>query len=299
MTQVSGFINKQAAYLLQKPLYAWFWTGMFAVFPFTGLLSLAVMALVTLRYGWFDGIRCLIIGVTATVCLALWAGQASDVIHTTVMTYLVCYGAACLLRHSSSWQLLAMALVLFAVSVIIGVHYLAADFLLEQYHFILQLVKNISQDNALIQLANTTSSVTQLKFAHYLFGIKVLSTIVSAILPLMLARSIQASLYKPDGFRQEMMAFRASYLGCFLLILTLIGTYQGNLLSVSCLPIFFVYLMLAGLSLVVNLLSRKKRLLAYAILVIPMVFLPYIALPIYALFGSIDSVVNIRSKWQL
>ena len=57
--------------------------------------------------------------------------------------------------------------------------------------------------------------------------------------------------------------------------------------------------MMAGVSLVLNLLAKKKNLVVYATLFLPMVLLPYFVLPAYVLFGSIDSVFNLRSRWRL
>lgn len=297
--QTSGYLNKQASLLLQKPVYAWCMTGALALFPFTGWLSLAIMALVTLRRDWFDSVRCLIVGLTVSICMAEMAGQLPEVLDTVVPAYLLCYGCACLLRRKASWQLIANVCVMIAVGVIFGVHWFAANFLMEQYQTLLQIINAIDQEHVMGQVFSHQSMAVQLKFAHYLFGIKVVSVILSMMVPLMLARSIQSTLYHPGGFKQEMINFRANSFACILLLLTMLGAYQNNLLSISCLPIFFVYLMMAGVSLILNLLANKKKLVIYATLFLPMVILPYIVLPVYVLFGSIDSVFNLRSRLRL
>lgn len=295
----SGYLNKQASLLLQKPVYAWCMTGILALFPFTGWLSLAIMALVTLRRDWFDGVRCLIVGLTVSICLAEVVGQVPEVLDTIVPTYLLCYSCAVLLRRTASWQLVAIGCVALSVFVIFGVHWFAANFLMEQYQTLLKIINTIDQEHLIGQVFSNQSMVIQLKFAHYLFGIKVVSVILSVMVPLMLARSIQSALYYPGAFKQEMINFRANSVGCILLLLTTFGAYQNNLLSISCLPIFFVYLMMAGVSLILNLLAKKRNLVIYATLFLPMLILPYIVLPAYVLFGSVDSVFNLRSRWRL
>ncbi|OGV48242.1 MAG: hypothetical protein A3F46_05485 [Legionellales bacterium RIFCSPHIGHO2_12_FULL_42_9] len=294
-----GYLNKQAALLLKNPIYAWCMTGVLALFPFSGWLSLAIMALVTLRRHWFDGVRCLIVGLTASICWAEVVGQVPETLDTVVPAYLLCYGLAFLLRRTASWQLVAIGCVSIAMLAIFFAHWFAANFIMEQYQTVLKIINAIDQDNLMGQVFGNQNGVMQLKFAHYFLGIKVISVILSAMVPLMLARSIQSALYYPGAFKQEMMSFRANSLGCVLLLLTMLGVYQNNLLSISCLPIFFVYLMMAGVSLIFNLLVKKKKLVIYAALFLPVVILPYIVLPAYVLFGSIDSVFNLRSRWCL
>ena len=294
-----GYLNKQASLVLQQPVYAWCMTGVLALFPFTSWLSLAIMALVTLRRDWFDGVRCLIVGLTVSICLAEVVGQVPEVLDTVVPTYLLCYGSALLLRRTTSWQLVAIGCLSIAVLVIFAVHWFAASFLMEQYQTLLKIINDIDQDHLMGQVFSNQSVATQLKFAYYLFGIKVVSVILSVMVPLMLARSIQSALYYPGAFKQEMINFRANSMGCILLLLMTLGAYQNNLLSIGCLPVFFVYLMMAGVSLILNLLAKKRNLVIYATLFLPMVILPHIVLPVYVLFGSIDSVFNLRSRWRL
>ena len=293
------FFNKQAALLLQKPIYAWSMTGLLALFPFTGWLSLALMALVTLRRDGFDGVRCFIVGLTVSICMAEILGELPDVLDTVVPAYLLCYGSAYLLRHTENWQWVAIFCMSVAVCVIACVHWFAPQFLMAQYHTMLQMIHAIDKDHLVDQVFVNQSAMSQLKFAYYFFGIKVVSVVLSAIVPLMLARSIQASLYYPGAFKQEMINFRANQIACILFLLIMFGAYQHHLLSISCLPIFFVYLMMAGVSLILSLLVKRKNWVIYATLLFPMLILPYVVLPMYVLFGSIDSVFNLRRRWCL
>ena len=297
--QTRGYLNKQASLLLQKPVYAWIMIGVFAVFPFTGWLALAAMALVALRGDWFDGLRCLIVGLTVSMCYAELVGRLPEVLDTVFPVYLLCYGSACLLRRSASWQLVAIFIVSLAVSIVLWTHWFATDFLLAQYQSLLQVINAIDHEHVISQVFNDQSMASQFKWAHYLFGIKMVSVILSAMVPLLLARSVQSALYYPGAFKKEMVNFRAERLACLFLLVTIWGASQNNLLAISCLPILFAYLMMAGVSLVLNLLAKKKNLVVYATLFLPMVLLPYFVLPAYVLFGSIDSVFNLRSRWRL
>ena len=296
---ISEQINKQARYLLANPAIAWLMTGVFALFSFTGWVSLAIMALVTLRLAWFDGIRCLIIGLTVSICVAEVAGQLPDALSTTAPIYLVCYGCAYLLRKLASWQWVGLVGVLFCVLVVLGVHCFATSFLMAEYHAILNMISAIDPDHLIVQSMVKQSTDNQLQFAHYLFGIKMVSVLVSVMIPLLWARSIQSALYYPGAFKEEMMHFRASRIGFGLLVLAAAGVYQHNLLAIGCLPVLFAYLMAAGISLILNVLAKKRSVVIYAVLFLPIIILPYVVLPVYVLFGAVDSLFNLRLKMRI
>ena len=62
-----------------------------------------------------------------------------------------------------------------------------------------------------------------LYFGAVVFGIQILSIIVSAMISLMFARSMQAKLFIPDGFRNELMAFRSGRFSFLVFVGILLG----------------------------------------------------------------------------
>jgi len=54
------------------------------------------------------------------------------------------------------------------------------------------------------------------------------------------------------------------------------------------------YFLLAGLSLGFSVLARKTLMGSLLLLVVPLVLLPFVMLPVYVIFGSLDSLFNFR-----
>ncbi|KTD49516.1 membrane protein [Legionella rubrilucens] len=296
MKHTGGLLQKQGHFLLQNEKYAWFLTAVLAVIPFTAWVSLSVMALVTLRKGWASGCQCLIIGLTVSLCMAEMTTSSPYLLSTIALTYLTCYMGACLLRATASWQKVAVFIISLATVVILLVHSLASEFILAQYKMVQEMLKALDQGNVIASLLEHQPPENQVSLANYLLGIKAISVLLSAVFSLLVARAVQSMLFYPGGFKREVMAFRANSAAVVLLLVCLYGVYQHNPVLLSCLPLFFVYLMAAGISLSLSLLAQKRRLAFWVLLLMPIVVVPYIMLPVYVLFGSIDSLFNLRAR---
>lgn len=297
--QVDGFWVRQGRYLLQSRKYAWLMTAILALLPFTSWLSRAIVALVTLRNGGLAGSKCLIIGVTVSICFAEVLGTVGGNAPIILATYLLCFLSAALLRTTISWSVVAGFIVTLGLSALLAVHWFAPHYAMEQYQALRHMIKMLDQSGALTELLSKQSLENQYSMAHYLLGIKVMSIIVAAVSSLIMARAIQASVFNPGGFRKEMLAFRANQIVLLLFVGCAAGAYQNNPVCLSCIPLLFIYLMAAGVSLILNLLQRRKRLATLVLIIAPVVLAPYVMLPIYVLFGSIDSLFNLRSRLLL
>ena len=62
----------------------------------------------------------------------------------------------------------------------------------------------------------------------------------------------------------------------------------------SLLPLFLFYFLLAGLSLSFKILEKQKPMRATVLLLAALFLLPLVMLPVYVIFGLLDSVFNFR-----
>ena|SRR3990167_1918760 len=309
MNLTSNFLQKQSSFLLENPRITWCVIGGFSVLPITAWIALAIMSLITLRNGLVEGFKCLIIALTVSICIAELQGIAqfdnwSIVLSSASVNAVLCYMLACILGVWSSWQVVAAAALSIAVLINTSFHVFAPNLIEQQYYILLNLLKTFDQGQVVAQLIHAQNANGILKLAYYLFGIKLLSIVISAITPILFARYVQSILFYIGEFKKEMLAFRANRLILMLLILSILGAHQDNLLSISCLPMFFVYLMIAGVSLILDFLAKKlvankSKAVAYTILFVPTIIIPYIILPLYVAFGSLDSLFNLRSRWNV
>ena len=111
----------------------------------------------------------------------------------------------------------------------------------------------------------------------------------------MLARSVQAQLFCPGGFKREMLTFRGDKIELLLLVILFIAANQQNVFAMSLLPILIFYFMLAGLSLSFNVLAKQRPLRLMVLSIASILLLPFVMLPVYVIFGALDALFNLRS----
>lgn len=289
---MSNFLQRQGSLILKNKSYAYFLTALLALLPFANWLSLSVIALVTLRKGSFEGSKILLIGL----CTAMIINSHSHILPfelpALLATFVFCFLGALALRASASWKMLIAAMVTVGLGLIALIHWLAPSSILLEFDALLGLFQKVLPDGSWFQSIDVTSPANRQVLANYLLGIQMLSILISALSSLMLARHIQALLYHPGGFREELLAFKATRIGVFVLIICCIATYQHYAMALSFLPLLLVYVMAAGMVVLFKILLREKDWLALLFICLPLILVPYIMLPIYVLFGSLDSWFN-------
>jgi hypothetical protein len=294
MTRVSGFIRNQGQLILQNERYALLHAIILALLPYTTWLSVAVVALVTLRKGWGASNRLLGVAMLAQFTVLLISMSAGIALMNTLLTFVPCFLAACALRWAANWRAVAGIFFFQAMIAVLLLQVCMPDFIMQQYLFIQAALQEIQGNNALLTLINEKTSLNPMIFASYLLGLQVVGVVFSACISLMFARSIQSQLFHPGGFRQEMLAFRGEKIGLCLLVILFIAARQENVIAMSLLPIFMLYFLLAGFSLSYQVISKKRPLSSLIFLIVALVLMPFIMLPVYVIFGSLDSLFNLR-----
>ncbi|ASQ45986.1 hypothetical protein [Legionella clemsonensis] len=297
MTRFGELLRKQGRFLLENETYALIYIAILALVPFAAWLSVAVIALITLRKGWGAGFKGLMAGVLTSLLLSSLSLSWSLAFITAVMAFLPCYLTAGVLHSTTSWRIAMSFIVLQALIGILLLHWFAPAFIAEQYQFIQAVLKQLKGDEVIADVLNTPGALNSAVIANYVIGIQAVSIILSAIASLMLARSVQSGLFYPGGYRQEMLEFRASASGVALLVIAVIGTYQEIPLAISALPVLAVYYAGAGISIGFNALNKGRRGIGrLVLLLIPLILLPFVIIPIYVILGALDSLFNFRLR---
>lgn len=294
MTRISGFIRNQGQLILQSERYAMLHAIILALLPYTTWLSVAVVALVTLRKGWRASYKVLGVAMLAQLTVLLTSMSTTIAVANTILTFIPCFLAACALRWSAGWRAVAGVFFFQAIIAVILLQIFMPDFIMQEYLFIQAALHEMQSDNALLTLINEKTSLNPMILASYLLGLQVVGVVFSACLSLMFARSVQSQLFYPGGFRQEMLTFRGDKVGLFLLVVLFVAARQENAIAMSLLPIFMLYFLLAGFSLSYQVLSKKRPLSSLIFLTVALVLMPFIMLPVYVIFGSLDSLFNLR-----
>lgn len=293
MIHVNGLLGKQGKKILENNRYALLCAVFLVFFPYTTWLSLAIIALVTLKKGWHDGALLLMPVATAYFGVLLIREPTLVAVINTLLTFLPAFLAACVLGLFASWRAVAgLFALLVALSAII-LQMTLPEFVVTQYQYLITAIQQARPD-LVADILKDPTQFGAVKIANYFFGFQLISVVVSALLPLAIARRIQAQLYNPGGFRQELLALRGNKIGLFCLCLLLLAASQQQLIAMNVLPLFVFYFLLAGLSLCFHLLSEKKIRGRVLLLSVPLIVLPFVMLPVYVMIGSLDSLFNLR-----
>jgi len=294
MTLLSGLIRKQGQILLENERYAMLHAVILALLPYTAWLSVAVVALVTLRKGWTKGALVLIPALGAYFVLAYSSTALIIALLNASLVFMPAYLAAGVLRMSVNWRFVIGSFFVQALVVVVLLQLFMPNFIAAQLVYVQAALRELQGDSALMELINNKAGMNQMVLASYLLGLQIVGVVFSACLSLMLARSVQSQLFCPGGFRREMLTFRADKIEFVFLVILFIGAIQQNVIAMSLLPILIFYFMLAGFSLSFNVLAKQKPLSLMIVSIASLVLLPFVMLPVYVIFGSLDSLFNFR-----
>lgn len=292
MNPAGNFIIKQSKALLENKQYAIFCAVILSIVPFASWLSVALVSLITLRKGARPGFEVMLPALIIHSVPLIMLLPLEMALINTMIAYLPCYIAALTLRKTASWSNVFGSFLIQAFLVFLSIQILAPDFVSGQFNQFKAILSQFQDYKQLIE--NSTDGLGFLSLAQIFFGIQILSVIVSAVISLMFARSIQAKLFIPGGFKQEILEFRSGRFSFLMLILISIASYFEVPAAISTLPLLLAYFFLSGFSLAYYILARKWQVRVVILLFLLILLKPFFVLFAYIVFGSLDSLFNFR-----
>ena len=291
---MSGVISKQGQFLLKHKWHAMGTAIALALFSYTSWLAVSIIALVTLRRGSRDGAWLLAPVMIVNLTITMLSVSPTLALVNTVLLFIPCYLAACVLRSLESWQAVAWFFILLVSIAMLLVQSLMPDFLMLQYRYLQTVLSDIDTSGPLLAFLDHKTGLNQLMIASYFLGLQTVGVMLSAVFSLSFARSVQSELFYPGGFKREMLAFRGDKIALLLFALLFIAARQQSVLAMSLLPVLIFYFLLAGLSLSLNVFTKQKPRYSAIFMMVSLLIVPFIMLPVYVLFGSLDSLFNFR-----
>ena len=263
------------------------------------ILAVVLLGLVPLVYFLNPGVVGLVMlrkGTQEAGIVFAWAVLsigAHAVIGDFIPLIMLCgiSGLAWILRKTESWEftLLAAIAIGLAVEVYLRLQPLVLDVLFLQMELYLETnnLQGLQLGGEGVQLEDFRESLTSFLGAMYMFV---------AIMLLMLARWMQASLYNPGGFQQEFHALRIEQkVAMILLGLMLLASFQV-LIPQTWILYLILPLLFSGMALI-HALAAKKQLSSlwlaalYAVLMLPVV------VNMVVLLALVDSWYNFRKRF--
>lgn len=290
--RVGDYIIRQSKLLLENKQQAIFFAIVFSVLPFISWLSVSLVVLITLRKGAKCGFEVMLPALIVHSVPLMMLLPLEDVLINALIAYVPCFLAALTLRRTNSWQITFGVFLIQAMLGFLLIQCCAPDFISNQLN---QLKGILSQYQAYQELINSNSEqLGSIILAYLFFGFQLLGIVVSSVISLMFARSIQAKLYVPGGFANEILKFRSGKLSFLVLAAVSLASYYEVPFSVSMLPLLLAYFLISGFNLAFFILARKRQVRVAVLLILLILLKPTFVIFAYIVFGSLDSLINIR-----
>ena len=292
MMRIGDLLVNQSKKALDNKQYAILCAAFLSMVPFASWLSVALIALFTLRKGGKLGFEILVpVLVIHSVPLLMVVSVESAIVNTLI-AYLPCYFAALVLRRFSRWQAVAGAFFILALTAFMLIQFLIPDFAVSQFNQFKMMLSHYDEYKQFIE--TNIQGINPWDLAQLFFGIQISSVVASSLISLVFARFIQAKLFMPGGLRQELVEFRGGKLGLLILAIISIAAYYELAFAINLLPLILAYFLLAGCNLNFVVLARKWHFKAFTLLFLIIMFKPTFVLFAYIVFGVLDSLFNFR-----
>ncbi|HAT1595100.1 TPA: hypothetical protein I8Y58_000290 [Legionella pneumophila] len=292
MNLAGNFILKQSRAILENKQYAIVCAVVLSIVPFASWLSVALMSLITLRKGEKPGFEVMLPAMIVHSVPLMMLLPLEGALINTLVAYLPCYLAALTLRKTASWPNVFGVFLIQAFIVFLSIQIWIPDFVSGQFNHFKMLLSQFQNYKQLVE--NSTDGLNNLSLAQLFFGVQILSVITSALISLMFARTIQAKLFMPGGFKQEILEFRGGRFSFLMLIIVSVASYFEVPAAISTLPLLLAYFFLSGFSLAYYILARKWQIRVVILLSLLILLKPFFVLFAYIVFGSLDSLFNFR-----
>lgn len=269
------------------------------ILPPLNYISSAVVALVTLRRGWNEG---LIVLVGAAAGMAVFAGLTPvDPLHALLLAAAVwvpVWLLALVLRYTVSLSTMVGVAALVGCLIVVGIYGIFDDPAQTWRNLLGELVEQARQQNetaaadAFGQMLEST--------APYLTGMLVAALMLGLTLSVFLGRWWQAILYNPGGFAREFQGLRLGRQYSGVALLALAGALAGDgwlgEVAGNALIVIMAGYLLHSLGLMHGVAEIKGINVGWLIAVYAMTFiLPQSAL-LLAAAAFVDSWMDIRAR---
>ena len=268
--------------------------------PPLNYISSAVIALVTLRKGWNEG---LIVIVGAALALMLCAGLMPDPLKAVLLAaviWLPVWLLALVLRHTVSLSTMVSAAALIGCLIVVGV-YVGVDDPAQFWRNALGgLVEQARQQNETVAADALEKMVTSA--APIMTGMLAAALMLGLALSVFLGRWWQALLYNPGGFGREFHGLRLgrnfALVALAILAATLAGSGWTGEFAANVLIVIVAAYLLHSLGLMHGVAEAKDINVGWVIAVYALTFIVPQSALLLAAAAFVDSWMDIRARLQ-
>ena len=261
---------------------------LFACIPVLFWFSAAIISLVILRRGIGEGVKVLAWALLPAIAWVAM-GQFATLIGLIATTAL-----ACVLRQTVSWHKTLLALLPVGAMVALILTQLAPQQVAMLTELVLKFISNY-----LTASGQSTVDIGSWKplVEYGVIGITVWFNLMGCIVGLVLARSWQAQLFNPGGFREEFHNIRLPAATALLLMVLALGGSSLTPIMLVVAPIATLPLLVSGLALMHGLAGiRQLGRLWLVVFYMLLFFVTQLVYPVIILTACLDSQFDFRSR---
>lgn len=268
------------------------------ILPPLNYVSSAVIALVTLRRGWNDGL--VVMAGTAAVLGVVMALSRSDPLPAVVLAgaiWVPVWLLSLVLRQTVSLSRTVSAAALLGGAAVIGVYLVLDDPAQTWRNLLDRFIDEIRSQNE----GSAADALNQLltSAAPHMTGMAVAALMLGLILSVFLGRWWQAQLYNPGGFRREFHGLRLSRnFAIATLVVMVLSAAGGGAAEVAAnvLTVFATAYLLHGLGLLHGIVAARHISVGWLIGVYALTFLWPPSTLLLGAAGFVDSWMDIRAR---
>jgi hypothetical protein len=296
-------VNKFIEYVMRGRFQAALVALMLSVIPYLGGFATAVMGLVTLRKGAYEG-WIIFMWITLPYLLSFAMGNHLQFYWQVFAINLIVWLLAIVLRMTASWSQVLVAGACMAIIAVLVAHAVVDDLPAFWLHFFQRPFDEIK--NALILPADQADKMMALRtIAKTATGQLALSVLLLDLGILAVSRWLQARLYNPGGLSKELCNIRLQPMSNVILLLVMTAVFFDITLAWDVVYIVVGMFFLAGLSLFHAMIKRTPYesvgvVVFYAALLLATIFqygaIAYMIVIMVIIAAIIDSGWNIRAR---
>jgi hypothetical protein len=263
-----------------------------AAVPFLGWLSLAIVALVTLRKGLRDGLFVLCWSLIPAIISAYLMTGTTIIAAESLISYALVWGLALLLRATASWRYVLEVSFGLALVIIIFFYWLIPDLNDIYAHYLMDVYRNAGTNAD--SYTDAQSFIDQL--VYYLLGVQTTLYILHNLFALLVGRGLQATLFNPGGLSQDLKMIRLDWIPVLVAVICLVaGLKMSYAWALDTFPVLVVFFLIAGFSLIHYAVKQKIRFKGAIVLfyLLFILLLPFSVIPVILLAWG-DTIWNIR-----
>ncbi|OGT23016.1 MAG: hypothetical protein A3C55_04620 [Gammaproteobacteria bacterium RIFCSPHIGHO2_02_FULL_42_13] len=272
---------------------------LFSFIPLLGWMSVAIVVLVTLSKGAYEGFLVILWAALPYVVLGamhMWMPFFNSVVFGLLFVWCL----TLLLKRHASWIVALEIGTFVGILGVIGIHLYYPDIAQWWVGEITQSIQRIMEFTPLSFNMDRINKILPV-FAQFATGIQAAIVVFAAISELMVGRFLQSIVQLPQAWLIEWLNFRVSTVPTVLLIVDVSLAWFNVSFSRDVLPVLLLPFLLVGLSVIhATLLARRLSKLKIAILFILLAILmgvfPVTTIGLLVVIAVLDVVIDFRKR---